>query len=208
MQEIGRKNRLTAFFMLASSVFALAKLDVATASPTSNTAQTDAYSRLIQKGIIRGDPSGAPTAEHALVTRAVYAQLILNAFPAKAKTVGVTGAWPEGPIHSLAALRVVPSVGSFEQAPKQDISRQDAVLIAVKCAQITPNMMQAEIIRRKAAPFSDENDIEPTARSAAHLAVALGLIATTPDGHYGLFRPKDNITMGETSVLIYGLIQH
>lgn len=207
-KDTGVANRLTVGLIVGCAAFALTAFAAVAATTTSPAAQSAAYSYLIQRGIVRGDPAGNRTGEKAFVTRAVYAQLVLRAFPAKAKTVGVEGAWPQGPIRSLGALQVLPSIRSFQQAPQQDISRQDAVLIAVRCAQITPSVMRTEIIRRSQAPFSDEAQIEPAARSAAHLAVSLGLIATTPDGHYGLFRPIDNITMGETAVLITGLVKH
>jgi len=72
-----------------------------------------------------------------------------------------------------------------ENGPTAYISRQDAVLLAVRAAK-TPTISEALVFRRYYPSFTDENEIDPQARHfGQESSMGLATLAFSPWGAAG-----------------------
>lgn len=152
--------------------------------------------RLVEMGVVSGYPDGTFQPDGA-VTRSEFAKMLSIAFDIKNQGVATFEDVPESEwyaqyVGQLSKAQIITGYdGKF--SPDDAISRQDAALMLYRVLDLFNISLPEGTVR-----FRDQNSISSYALEAVGAMAANQLLK----GDGNMFYPQNNITRGETAVLI------
>ncbi len=158
---------------------------------------------LYQNGIVNGKSEGVFEPDSA-VTRAEYTKMLMSALellqsdlPESSFNDVTEADWHYAPVLSAAKLNIVNGMSENYFGAEENITRQDAAVIAFRAAKYTALTLDSDI---EDVSFDDQSDIDNYAQTAAKVLKKMQIINGFEDGNY---RPRGTTTRAEAAVIIY-----
>lgn len=163
-----------------------------------------AIEALAQKGIINGMGGGLFMPETTM-TRAQYAAIIARALELEPKYAGnfsdvPAERWYSGYVDAAFAAGIVKGVGGGKFSPEGTITRQEAVVMTARAAELCG--LDTGAGTAAGADYSDADSAAPWAREALDYCASSGIFR--PEGQELL--PGKSILRGEVAGMLYKLL--
>lgn len=164
-----------------------------------------AVEKLYNDGIINGRGGGIFAPED-FVTRAEFTQMIIKALGFVQEELDYDrfadvseGDWYSKSVLSAEKLNIVNGISEDLFGADENITRQDAAVIAYRATRYTPINIDSNI---EDISFTDQENISDYAQTAVKILKKMGIINGYDDGSY---KPLGTATRAEAAVIIYNL---